>query len=94
MCCFDALCDACLFGNLQKCAFCSNRVYFLCYVVTSHGIEVDPARLKQFRIVPSLRRKRKCGVFLALLDFRRIAEDFGSISMPLNELTKKDMPFV
>jgi hypothetical protein len=29
-----------------------------------------------------------------LLDFRRIAEDFGSISMPLNELTKKDMPFV
>ena len=31
---FIALRDACLFGNLGKCTFCTDRVYFLGYVVT------------------------------------------------------------
>jgi hypothetical protein len=31
---FNALRDACLFGNLEKCTFCMDRVYFLGYVVT------------------------------------------------------------
>jgi hypothetical protein len=31
---FYALCDACLFGNLEKCTFCMDRVSFLGFVVT------------------------------------------------------------
>jgi hypothetical protein len=31
---FNALRDACLFGNLEKCAFCTDRVSFLGYVIT------------------------------------------------------------
>jgi hypothetical protein len=31
---FNALCDAHLFGNLEKCTFCTDRVSFLRYVVT------------------------------------------------------------
>jgi len=31
---FNALRDACLFGNLEKCTFCIDRVSFLGYVVT------------------------------------------------------------
>jgi len=31
---FNALRDARLFGNLEKCIFCTNRVSFLGYVVT------------------------------------------------------------
>jgi hypothetical protein len=31
---FNALCDACLFGNLDKCTFYTDRVSFLGYVVT------------------------------------------------------------
>jgi hypothetical protein len=31
---FTALCDARLFGNLEKCVFCKDRVSFLGYVVT------------------------------------------------------------
>jgi hypothetical protein len=31
---FNALCDAHLFGNLEKCTFCTDRVSFLGYVVT------------------------------------------------------------
>jgi hypothetical protein len=40
---FNALCDAHLFGNLEKCTFCMDRVSFLGYVVTPQGIEVDHA---------------------------------------------------
>jgi hypothetical protein len=31
---FNALQDACLFANLEKCIFCTDRVSFLGYVVT------------------------------------------------------------
>jgi hypothetical protein len=33
---FTTLCDASLFGNLDKCTFCTDRVAFLGYVVTTH----------------------------------------------------------
>jgi hypothetical protein len=46
MCCFNALCDAHLFGNLEKCSFCTDRVSFLGYVVTPQGIEVDYAKVE------------------------------------------------
>jgi hypothetical protein len=43
---FNALRDARLFGNLEKCTFCTDRVSFLCYAVTPQGIEVDQAGMK------------------------------------------------
>jgi hypothetical protein len=42
---FNVMRDAHLFGNLEKCTFCSDRVSFLGYVVTSQGIEVDEAKI-------------------------------------------------
>jgi len=35
-----------LFGNLKKCTFCTERLLFLGYVVTSQGIEVDDAKVQ------------------------------------------------
>jgi hypothetical protein len=43
---FNALRDAHLYGNLEKCTFCTNRVAFLGYVITEQGIEVDPAKIE------------------------------------------------
>jgi hypothetical protein len=43
---FNALCDARLFGNIEKCTFCIDRVSFLGYVVTPQGIEVDQAKVE------------------------------------------------
>jgi hypothetical protein len=43
---FYALRAARLFGNLEKCTFCTERVSFLGYVVTSQGIEVDDAKVQ------------------------------------------------
>jgi hypothetical protein len=41
-----ALRDAHLFGNLEKCTFCTDRVSSLGYVVTPQGIEVDHAKVE------------------------------------------------
>jgi hypothetical protein len=43
---FSALRDAHLFGNLEKCTFCTDRVSFLGYVATPQGIEVDHAKVE------------------------------------------------
>jgi hypothetical protein len=43
---FNALRDTRLFGNLEKCTFCTDRVLFLGYVVTLQGIEVDHAKVE------------------------------------------------
>jgi hypothetical protein len=42
---FNVLRDTRLFGNLEKCTFCTDRVSFLGYVVTSQGIEVDEVKI-------------------------------------------------
>jgi hypothetical protein len=48
---FDALRAAQLFGNLEKCTFCTDRVAFLGYVVTAQGtLKWIPQKLKQFRV--------------------------------------------
>jgi hypothetical protein len=46
---FGALCEACLFANLEKCTFCTDRVAFLGYVVTPQGIEVDEAKIEAIK---------------------------------------------
>jgi hypothetical protein len=92
----NALRDACLYGNLEKCTFCTNRVAFLVgYVVIEQGIEVDPAKIKAIENWPQPKMVTQVRTFLGLTGFyRRFVKDFGSIAIPLNELTKKHVPFV
>jgi len=49
---FNALRAARLFGNLEKCTFCTERVSFLGYVVTPQGIEVDEGKVHAIQSCP------------------------------------------
>ena len=49
---FNTLRDARLFGNLEKCTFCTDRVSLLVYVVTLQGIEVDQAKVEAIQEWP------------------------------------------
>ena len=68
---FDALRDARLFGNLDKCTFCTDRVAFLGYVVTVQGIEVDPAKIDAISSWPRPQTVTQVRSFLGLTGFYR-----------------------
>ncbi|WVZ94649.1 hypothetical protein U9M48_040516 [Paspalum notatum var. saurae] len=86
---FNALRAARLFGNIEKCTFCTDRVFFLGYVVTPKGIEVDEAKVQAIRALAYIRRSHKCEAFMDLLDFTVAF----TIAAPLNDLTKKGVAF-
>ncbi|WVZ97652.1 hypothetical protein U9M48_043168 [Paspalum notatum var. saurae] len=91
---FDALRAARLFGNIEKCIFCTQRVVFLGYVVTPRGIEVDSSKIDAIREWPTPTTITRIRRFLGLAGFyRRFVPNFSSIAAPLHELTKKDAPF-
>jgi hypothetical protein len=91
---FNALRDAHLFGNLEKCTFCIDWVSFLRYVVTPHGIEVDHAKVEAIHGWPVPKNLSQVRSFLGLVGFyRHFVKDFSTTAAPLNELTKKGVPF-
>jgi hypothetical protein len=91
---FNALRDARLFGNLEKCTFCTDRVLFLSYVVTPQGIEVDQDKVEAIHGWPMPKTITQVRSFLGLAGFyRRFVKDFSTIATPLNELTKKGVHF-
>jgi hypothetical protein len=68
---FCALFEACLFANLEKCTFCTDRDAFLGYVVIPQGIEVDEAKIEAIKSWPIPATLTQLWSFLRLARFYR-----------------------
>jgi hypothetical protein len=91
---FYVLCNACLFGNLEKCIFSTDRVSFLRYVVASRGIEMDEAKIIAIMSLQFSMMVTQVRSFLGLAGFyMRFLWDFSTIAAPLHELTKNGVSF-
>jgi transposase InsO family protein len=84
-----------LFVKPEKCTFKAKEVDFLGMVVSAKGISMNEGKVHAIRNWPVPKKVRDVRAFLGFGNFyRRFIQDFAKITRPLNDLTKKDHPWI
>ncbi|XP_047326921.1 uncharacterized protein LOC124930637 [Impatiens glandulifera] len=84
-----------LFAKLSKCEFWLSQIAILGHIISSRGIEVDPAKVEALKGWAAPTSVTEVRSFLGLAGYyRRFIKGFSKIALPLTTLTRKDHKFV
>ena len=76
----------------KKCVFGVNSVAYLGHVVSKDGLSMDPDKIKAILEWPAPKNVTELRSFLGLIGYyRKFLGNFGEVSAPLVELTKKEV---
>lgn len=89
-----------LYANLKKCAFHTDQVEFLEFIVSTKRVSMDPRRVETIKEWPVFKSYREVQIFLGFANFyRRFIEGYSKVAAPLTGLLegskdgKKSDPF-
>ncbi|GET01638.1 retroviral-like aspartic protease 1 [Rhizophagus clarus] len=92
---FSRLAQAGLKLSPEKCFFFKDEIPFLGHVVSRHGIQTDPEKLRVIKEFPIPKDLTQLRGFIALASYyQKFVKNFSRIVEPLNRLLKKNTPFV
>nr|KYP39686.1 Transposon Ty3-G Gag-Pol polyprotein [Cajanus cajan] len=81
--------------NFEKCHFMVEQGIILGHIISSKGIEVDPAKVSVISQLPYPSCVREVRSFLGHAGFyRRFVKEFSKKALPLSNLLQKDVDFV
>ena len=84
-----------LFIKPEKCTFKATEVEFLGMIVGTEGIKMDHSKVSAILDWPTQKNVWGVRSFLGLANFyQRFIQDYTKVAWPLNDLMKKDEPFV
>lgn len=92
---FRRLRSAKLTVSREKCQFCRPELRYLGYVVDSHGLHVDPEKIKAILDMPPPTCVTEMRRILGLASwYRRFIPNFSTLTAPLTSLLRKNQKFV
>jgi hypothetical protein len=90
----QALREAGLQLDIDKCEFHKTEVLYLGLVITTNGIRMDPKKVEAVTNWESPSNVKDVRAFIGFANFyRRFISDFSRLAAPLVRLTRKDVPF-
>ena len=91
---FERLRQAGLRLKPKKCFFLRERVPYLGFVISKHGIQVDPSKTDKVRNFPTPTDPTSVRSFVGLASYyRQFVPHFTAIAARLHRLTTKDIKF-
>jgi hypothetical protein len=79
----------------SKCSFAQTSLEYLGHIISSKGVSTDPEKIKAVQAWPTPTNVKKLRGFLGLSGYyRKVIKNYGILSRPLNDLLKKNTPFL